>query len=244
MRNLILVLLLQCCFVSMGNAQTDSAKLKITRLTDNTFVYTTYGRFAGTLFPSNSLYFVTNDGVVLIDTPWDSLQCQPLLDSIGARHHKKVVLCISTHFHADRTAGLKFLREKGINTYTSKKTFDLCRERNEHQSQFYFQKDTTFRVGGQKIETFYPGEGHSPDNIVIWLPKEKVLYGGCLIKSTDGDGLGNLSDANVKAWTPTMQKLAKKYPNPLFIIPGHLGWNGNGVKHTLKLLENDKTKRD
>jgi metallo-beta-lactamase class B len=240
MRRFLLIIFLQCTLSSIAVSQSDSARLKIVPLTRQTYVYTTYGRFAGSLVPSNSMYLVTDKGVVLIDTPWDSLQFQPLLDSIEARHHKKVVLCIATHFHADRTGGLTFLRKKGITTYTSKRTFDLCKEKNENQAQFYFLKDTTFLVGGDKIETFYPGEGHSPDNIVIWLSKEKVLYGGCLIKSTESDGLGNLSDANVKGWTPTMERLVKKYPSPAFIIPGHFGWNGNGVKHTLKLLSDDK----
>ena len=89
------------------SAQTNS-KLKFGQLTDNLYVYTTQQLFSGTPFPSNSLYLVTAEGVVLIDTPWDKTQFQPLLDSIEKRHGKKVIMCLATHFHDDRTAGLEY----------------------------------------------------------------------------------------------------------------------------------------
>src|SRR5438270_2185540 len=85
-------------------------KLEIIHLTGDFYVYTTYQVLGGKPYPSNSMYVVTSKGVVLIDTPWDSTEFQPLLDSIEIRHHKKAVLCISTHYHSDRTAGLAFYK--------------------------------------------------------------------------------------------------------------------------------------
>jgi hypothetical protein len=38
------------------------------------------------------MYLVTNQGVVLFDTPWDSTQFQQLLDSIKIKHGKDVVM--------------------------------------------------------------------------------------------------------------------------------------------------------
>lgn len=42
--------------------------------------------------------------------------------------------------------------------------------------------DTVFRIGNYTFETFYPGEGHTADNIMIWFSAEKILYGAYLIK--------------------------------------------------------------
>ncbi len=187
------------------------------------------------------MYLVTDKGVVLFDTPWDTTQFQPLLDSISDRHNKKVILAISTHSHDDRTAGLEFLRQNGVKTYSYKLTYDLCKEQNEKQAEFYFVKDTIFNLGNYKFETYYPGEGHTKDNIVIWIDKYKILYGGCLVKSTDNNNLGNIADANIKEWRPTIKKVIKKYPEPKFVIPGHFSWTSNkGLKHTLKLLRQNK----
>ncbi len=219
--------------------------LQITALTGDFYVYTTYKDFGGQPFPSNSLYVVTDAGVVLIDTPWDEKQFQPLLDSIQKRHAKPVVLCIATHFHDDRTAGLNFLREKGIKTFTSKKTAGLCKKHNGNAPEFSFAKDTVFTVGNHTFETFYPGAGHSPDNIVVWFAKEKVLYGGCFVKSTENSSLGNIADADLAAWPGSLQKTMKKFKNPEFVIPGHFGWKDKqSLHHTLRLLhKNAKSKR-
>lgn len=216
-------------------------KLDIHHLTGNYYVYTTYKDFNGTLFPSNSMYLVADEGVVMFDTPWDPEQFQPLLDSIQARHNKKVIMCIATHFHDDRTAGLEFLKNRGVKTYASYRTNDLCRERGEKHPEYIFEDNATFTIGNYKLETFYPGAGHSPDNIVIWCPSDKILYGGCFIKSTENNNLGNLSDADVAAWKKSVKKLMKKYPNPEYVIPGHFMWDKNALRHTKKLLDATKT---
>jgi glyoxylase-like metal-dependent hydrolase (beta-lactamase superfamily II) len=183
------------------------------------------------------MYVVTDNGVIMIDTPWDVEQTRPLLDSIERKHGKKVVLCVVTHHHDDRTAGLDILREKGIRTYSTEQTFRLCREKSEKEAEFQFTRDTTFNLGGISFQTFYPGEGHTADNIVIWFPKQRVLYGGCFVKSTESYGLGNVADANVKAWPASLRKVMKKFKKRAFVIPGHQGWeSAKGLEYTLKLL--------
>lgn len=219
-----------------------NTKLKIQHLRGNLYVYTTYNLFSGNPFPSNSMYMVTDEGVVLIDTPWDKNQFQPLLDSIQRRHNKDVVLCISTHNHDDRTAGLDYYKSKGIKTYSSKHTYDRCVANGNPKAAYTFAKDTVFTVGGHKLEAYYPGEGHTPDNITIWFPEEEVLYGGCLVKSVENDGLGNIADANLKDWGKTIQKLIDRYPEPSYVVPGHFMWSRGrkALKHTQKLLKKNR----
>jgi metallo-beta-lactamase class B len=233
----IIVLFISLFEISVLLSQVQS-KLKITPVRKGFYIYTTYGDPGdGSSYPSNGMYVITSKGVVLIDTPWDSTQFQPLLDSIHLRHHQDAVLCISTHFHSDRTAGLSYFREHGIKTYSSKQTYDLCKERNEKQAQYYFTKDTLFKVGNQRIETYYPGAGHAPDNIVIWFKNTKVLYGGCFVKSTETNSPGNLGDANLGEWKIALHNVAKKYATAKYIIPGHLGWDKKGLIHTLDIVE-------
>lgn len=231
------------CFLLSARlpAQSPPPKLKITHLTGDFYVYITYNLWKKEYVPSNSMYLVTNKGVVMFDTPWDTTQFQPLLDSIKARHHKEVVLCIPTHFHEDRTGGLAFLQAKGIPTWSTQQTYELCRQKGMPQAQFRFTKDTTFHIGNHQFQTFYPGPGHAPDNIVIWFANEKILYGGCFVKSTEATGLGNLSDANVQEWPASIQKVMAQFPTPRFVIPGHEGWNNNrSLQHTLQLLKAHK----
>lgn len=218
-------------------AQKKVDKLIITPIAKDIYVYTTFNEFAGKLFPSNSMYLVTEDGVVLIDTPWDTAQFQPLLDSIKLRHNKDVVMCISTHFHADRTAGLEYYNSKNIKTYSTQMTLDSCISREEKRAANIFNSDTIFKVGQYEFEAYYPGPGHSPDNIVIWVPHAKVLFGGCFVKSTENTDLGNLSDADVGQWAQSMLKVEKRYPKAKLVIPGHFAWGSKkNLKHTRKLV--------
>ena len=54
---------------------------------------------------------------------------------------------------------------------------------------FEFEDSKRVRAGTYSIEAFYPGPGHSPDNIVVWIPEARVLFGGCLVKSAGAKGL-------------------------------------------------------
>jgi metallo-beta-lactamase class B len=184
------------------------------------------------------MYLVTPQGAVMFDTPWDTTRFQPLLDSIMIRHHKKVIICVATHFHGDRTNGLEYYRKAGVKTYTTKQTDDSSRVRNEKRAEFLIYKDTVFKAGPYSFQTFYAGAGHTADNIVIWFEKEKILYGGCFVKSADADDLGYLGDAKVKEWEPAIRKIQLNCKKPEYIIPGHGPWNSKeALTHTLDLIK-------
>ncbi|MBC7865050.1 MAG: BlaB/IND/MUS family subclass B1 metallo-beta-lactamase [Bacteroidia bacterium] len=221
--------------------QNSNEKLKISHLKGDFYIFTTYNLYKGVPVPANGLYLVSDSGVVMIDTPWDTTQFQPLLDSIERRHRKKVVLCIATHSHEDRTAGLEFMKQKGVKTFTSKQTDSICKTTKAKRPEFYFTKDSTFKTGQYSYQAFYPGEGHTKDNIVIWFEKEKILYGGCLIKSVEAIDLGYVAESNLKAWPATLKTLQQKFKKPDFIIPGHGEWkNAKSLEHTLNLLKHKK----
>jgi metallo-beta-lactamase class B len=234
------LLVIAMCVYFSGNlfAQRADSLLKISHLTGDFYVFETYNFYRGTRIPANAMYLVTNQGVVLIDSPWDTTQFQPLLDSIRARHHKEVVLCIATHFHEDRTAGLEYYRRQGIKTYTTRQTDELSKKRGMKRAEFLIEKDTVFRVGQYSFQTYYPGPGHAPDNIVIWFGDEKILYGGCLVKSVDDNSLGNMSDASVQYYARSLKNVQKKCRKPGFIITGHNDWtDAKSLKHSLKMAQ-------
>lgn len=238
------LVLLACLSSPPLQAQTQPGKLVISHLSGDFYVFTTYRVFQEMPFPSNGLYLVTDSGVILIDTPWDTTRFQPLLDSIQARHHKKVILCLATHSHEDRTGGLAYYRQQGIRTYATRQTDEICRERQEKRAEFLLNRDTVFTAGRYRFETYYGGAGHTPDNIVVWFPQERLLYGGCLIKSTEAGDLGNLADADTQAWPATLKKIRKKFRKPRYIIPGHQGWTSNrSLEHTLALLKQYRKKK-
>ncbi len=239
MKNIAIILFTFVFSFSVFGQTSDA--LKISQLSGDFYIFTTYQTYKDAKVPANGMYVVTNEGVVLLDLPWDKTQLQPLLDHIKSKHNKDVVMSVSTHFHEDRTNGIEELKSKDIKTYTTVKTDEFSQKNGYERAEFLLEKDTTFTIGQYKFQTFYPGEGHAPDNIVVWFPNEKILYGGCFIKSTEATGIGNLSHANINEWSNSIKKVQKNFKKPKFVIPGHDGWTSTkSLKHTLKLIKESK----
>jgi hypothetical protein len=57
-------------------------RLKISHLSGGFYVFTTYNNYKGDRIPANGMYLLTNNGVVLFDSSWDTSQLQPLPDSV------------------------------------------------------------------------------------------------------------------------------------------------------------------
>ncbi|PXY42929.1 subclass B1 metallo-beta-lactamase [Flavobacterium hydrophilum] len=228
--------------LSNSFGQSKNSPLQISHLTGDFYIYKTFHDYKGMLISANAMYLVTDKGVVLFDTPWDQTQYQPLLDSIKTKHKKDVIMCFATHSHDDRAGGLEFYRQKGIKTYTIKVTDEILKSENKKRAEFIIPNDTIFTVGKHRFEVYYPGRGHAQDNIVVWFNKEKVLYGGCFIKSAEAKDLGYLGDADVKEWEKSIQKVQAKFKKPIYIIPGHDNWtNIVSLTHTLKMVQKYNT---
>ncbi len=231
------------CFFCLQNifAQQQNPNLILSHLKGDFYIFETFNEYKGNRISANAMYLVTDSGVVLFDTPWDSAQFQPLLDSIKKKHNKNVVMCIATHFHEDRTGGLAYYKKQNIKTYTSIFTNELSKKNGKKTAQFLMSGDTTFKVGQYSFATFYPGKGHAPDNIIIWFAKEKILYGGCLVKSTEDSTLGNLSDASISDYATTIKNVQRKCKRPKFIITGHGSYKSlQSLRHTLDMAKDLK----
>jgi metallo-beta-lactamase class B len=220
------------------NTFCQKAQISIRHITENFYVHTSYKNLNNYLYPSNGLFAITDSGAILIDTPWDEDQTQQLVDKIKKDFKKEIILCIVTHSHDDRTAGLDILKKIGIKTYSSILTRNISLEKHEKTAEYYFLNDTTFTINNVSFQTFYPGEGHTKDNIVIWFPCKKVLFGGCLVKSHDATDLGNIKEANIEQWPNSINNVINHYPKIKHVIPGHQKWgNKKLLSHTLKLLK-------
>ena len=49
------------------------------------------------------------------------------------------------------------------------------------------------------LKVFYPGPGHTSDNITVGIDGTDIAFGGCLIKDSKAKSLGNLGDADTRA---------------------------------------------
>ncbi|HAD11890.1 MAG TPA: subclass B1 metallo-beta-lactamase, partial [Saprospirales bacterium] len=63
-----------CFILTQLRAQSEADKLVISHLTGDFYIYTTFNQYEDSRVMANGMYLVTNSGVVMIDTPWDTTQ--------------------------------------------------------------------------------------------------------------------------------------------------------------------------
>lgn len=191
--------------------------LKIQKLNDTVYIHTSFEHFDGFgLVASNGLVFLNNKNAYIIDTPTSSEDTKKLIDWFQERGYI-IKGSISTHFHDDSAAGIEWLNSNDIPTYANKLTNDLLDESGKAQATNSIE-ETSFWLINDQVEVFYPGAGHTIDNVVVWLPQQRILFGGCFVKS---NSLGNLSDADVEAWPDSARNLISRYGNATLVVPGH-----------------------
>lgn len=213
--------------------------LQVRRVAPNVFVHTSYHYYPGTAAPvaSNGLIVSTRKGALLIDTAWDPEQTLELLRWVADSLHQRVRLVVVSHAHEDRLGGLAVLRANHIRVYSTPLTAKRAARLAFGVPTPAIKPYTLIRAGHTRLELFFPGPGHAPDNMVAWLPKQHVLFGGCLVKEAAAPNLGNLDDANLKQWPAAIRKLAARYPKAEVVVPGHgLPGGPDLLAHTLELL--------
>lgn len=249
MKKAVIISLLGLIGIVQLNAQTENVvvidkEIQLIHLRDSIFVHLTwhhldnYGRF-----PSNGLIVIRKGRALMVDTPMDNDKTERLTrylkDSLSARLTKLII----GHFHDDCLGGLQYLQGIGIESIANSRTIAKCKEIGLPIPSTSFTDSLILDFNGEQIDCRFFGAGHSLDNITVWIPGEKILFGGCLIKSIDSKGLGNLSDAVVDEWDYTIKKVMREYPEIKTVIPGH--GDSGGVElltHTIKLVETEKNK--
>lgn len=249
MKKAVIISLLGLIGIVQLNAQTENVvvidkEIQLIHLRDSIFVHLTwhhldnYGRF-----PSNGLIVIRKGRALMVDTPMDNDKTERLTrylkDSLSARLTKLII----GHFHDDCLGGLQYLQGIGIESIANSRTIAKCKEIGLPIPSTSFTDSLILDFNGEQIDCRFFGAGHSFDNITVWIPGEKILFGGCLIKSIDSKGLGNLSDAVVDEWDYTIKKVMREYPEIKTVIPGH--GDSGGVElltHTIKLVETEKNK--
>ncbi|KFN01847.1 BcII family subclass B1 metallo-beta-lactamase [Bacillus clarus] len=212
--------------------------ISISQLNSKVWVHTEVGYFNGEAVPANGLVLNTSKGLVLVDSSWDDKLTKELIEMVEKKFQKRVTDVIITHAHADRIGGIKTLKEKGIQAHSTALTAELAKENGYEEPLGDLKTITNMKFGNMKVETFYPGKGHTEDNIVVWLPQYKILAGGCLVKSADAKDLGNVADAYVNEWSASIGNVMNRYKNMKSVVPGHGDVGDKGLLiHTLDLLK-------
>ena len=213
--------------------------LEVQRLRDDVWRHISY-QYLETFgrSPANGLVVVAGDEAVLLDTPWTESQTAALFDWVSKELNARITTVVATHSHPDNLGGLGEAHRRGANSFAFERTVQSARQSGREVPRTAVPASYDLEVGSQRLELRFFGGGHTSDNIVVWIPSEKILFGGCLVRSATATTLGFTREADLEGWPRTIERLLEQYgsQDPL-VVPGHGAPGGNELlRHTLDLL--------
>ena len=188
-------------------------------------------------FNSNAGFVVTPEGVVVVDALGTPALGDALLKAIRKTTDKPIKRVIVTHYHADHFYGLGPLKAAGADVWAHRAALEYldggeAKRRLEQRSQdlmewvppdmpivradHWLENDERFTLGGVAFEVDYFGPAHSPEDLVIIVPSEGVVFGGDILFSGRIPFVG---EADSKRWIERIDRLLKL--NPRVLITGH-----------------------
>jgi len=207
--------------------------IEITKLTDKAWLLQSSYEGNGML-DCNHLLILDSKEVILVNTPATDSLTAIMLNCIEKKFNRRVTKLIVSHFHDDSSGGLREAEKRGIISYSGNKTKELLKS---DLIDITFSDSLNIATQTTRICMYFLGAGHSPDGIVTWCPDENILFGGCLMKSLDSNSIGNLSDADIKAWPGTMRKAKDKFRDVGIVIPGHGAIGDASIfDHTIQII--------
>jgi len=198
-----------------------SEDMQLIQLSEHFYLHLTYTTADFGRFSSNGLLVIKNGKALLIDSPTTNEETEKM--ALYLKDSLKVSLTnfIGCHYHYDCVGGMEYLKGQKVHTLLNELTNEKCKELNLPLSEHTFQYEHQFTFEGIEVDCRFLGGGHTFDNIVVYFPTQKILFGGCLVKNTSSRNMGNVADAVPEEWASTVKKVMDSFPEVEMVIPGH-----------------------
>jgi glyoxylase-like metal-dependent hydrolase (beta-lactamase superfamily II) len=188
-------------------------------------------------FISNAGFVVTPAGVVVIDALGSPALARELLERIARITPQPVTHVIVTHYHADhiyglqefRKRGAKILAQRGGQEYLGSETAANRLQASRTELAPYIDATTQLVapdewldgprdlvVGGVTLQLRPVGPAHTPEDMVVYLPSERVLFAGDIVFRGRIPFVGQ---ADSRHWIAALDVLLAM--DAQVLVPGH-----------------------
>jgi glyoxylase-like metal-dependent hydrolase (beta-lactamase superfamily II) len=197
---------------------------------------------------SNSHFVVTEEGVLVFDTGSSESIGNKIKDAIKTITDQPVRWVVNSHSHADHWLGNAAFVDTGAEIITSNHALATMKMDGPGAVAFYARvsKGATGPTelvyptsiltqnqkrifGGVAVEFIFANDGHSPGDLLMWLPKQQIILGGDVLSS---DWMPIITGhGNVPNLISTLHDVVAL--NPAIVLPGH------GKPTTVKSVKRD-----
>lgn len=180
-------------------------------------------------------FIVTAAGVVVVDSGSSAQVARKIEAAIRAVTPQPILFVINTGGQDHRWLGNSYFADQGIPVVASAATRADITDRGGMWASGMakllgpafagtriqlptrtFKDRETLTLGDESIELIHAG-GHTPGDLIVWLPKRRVAFAGDLVFVDRL--LGVLPVSKVKNWLASFDTLAALQPE--WIVPGH-----------------------
>tara|TARA_R110001632_G_scaffold83134_4_gene184233 strand:- start:566 stop:1528 length:963 start_codon:yes stop_codon:yes gene_type:complete len=185
---------------------------------------------------SNIHFVVTGKGVLLFDTGSSELIGYKIKRAIKSVTDQPIRWVINSHSHADHWLGNAAFTDTDVEIIASNHALTTMKEHGQGALEFYSRVTkgtigstqlvypTLLLTQGQKrdfggvdVEFIFSNDGHSPGDILMWLPKQKIIFGGDVLSS---DWMPMITGhGNVPNLIKTLYAIANL--TPTIVLTGH-----------------------
>ena len=238
-KNIILTISLMVVMNSSVLAANAKFSFSVTPVAEN--VYSIVSSSLGLPTPenkgwnSNSHFVVTNKGVLLFDSGSSESIGNAIRSAIKSVTDKPVRWVINSHSHADHWLGNAAFTDTAEEIISSHHAVATMRKYGPGDVEFYFKvtkgaigstqlvyptlllsQKQKRNFGGVDVEFIFPKDAHSSGDVLVWLPKHKVIFGGDVLSS---DWMPIVGDGNIPNLINTLHTIKKL--NPTIVLTGH-----------------------
>ncbi len=188
-------------------------------------------------FMSNAGFVVADDAVVVFDALGTPALGEALLAQIRRVTDKPVRRVVVSHYHADHFYGLQAFKAAGAEVIAHRAVRDYLAteapalrlaERRQSLAPWvtdsmrivppdrYVDGDASFRLGGLDFRLYSAGPAHTPEDLMMLVEQEGVLFAGDLVFA---GRLPFVGDADTRAWLAALEQLAAR--SPRIVVTGH-----------------------
>ncbi|HMF93135.1 MAG TPA: MBL fold metallo-hydrolase [Vicinamibacterales bacterium] len=173
----------------------------------------------------NTTVFVTQGGVVLVDTKLPN-NGEPILNQVRTVTDKPVSVIVNTHSHPDHIGSNEYF-PASVEVVTHENTRKWMAANPRVASNPAAMPDRTFSdrmtlgSGDDRIDLYYFGAGHTDGDAFVVFPARRAMCAGDLFAWKMSPLIDPMAGGSVLALPGTLEKAVRGIPNVDTVIEGH-----------------------